>query len=69
MRRSEREITDTEEIQEILDECKTCHVAMRDGEEEYIVPLNYGYTLEDGVLTLFLYTPWFRDFLFFSQIF
>ncbi len=56
MRRSEREITETEEIRGILDKCKTCHVAMWDGEEEYIVPLNYGYTLEDGVLTLYFHS-------------
>lgn len=56
MRRSEREITDIEEIREILGDCKTCHVAMWDGDEEYIVPLNYGYTLEDDVLTLYFHS-------------
>lgn len=56
MRRSEREVTDTQEIRNILDACKTCHVAMQDREEAYIVPLNYGYTLEDGVLTLYFHS-------------
>ncbi len=56
MRRNELEVTDIGEICEILDKCKTCHVAMWDGEEEYIVPLNYGYTLEDGVLTLYFHS-------------
>ncbi len=56
MRRSEREVMDTEEIRKILGDCKTCHVAMWDGDEEYIVPLNYGYTLENGVLTLYFHS-------------
>ena len=56
MRRNDREVTDIRGICKILDECKTCHVAMRDEEEEYIVPLNYGYTLEGGVLTLYFHS-------------
>lgn len=56
MRRSEREVSDTEEIRNILDGCRTCYVAMRDKEEAYIVPLNYGYTLEGGVLTLYFHS-------------
>ena len=56
MRRKDREVTELAEIREILDLCKTCHVAMRDGEELYLVPLSYGYVLEDGVLTLYFHS-------------
>lgn len=53
--RREREITDIEEIKRILDESKIVHVGMCLGDEPYVVPMNYGYTLEEGVLTIYLH--------------
>ena len=53
--RREREITDIEEIIGILDRAKTAHIGMIDGARPYVVPMNYGYTLEDGKLTLYLH--------------
>ncbi len=53
MRRKDREVTDKNHIEEILKQCKTCHVAMVDNEKPYVVPLSYGYQiLEDGTLEL-----------------
>lgn len=52
MRRKDREVTDLNQIQKILDSCKTCHLAMVDNGQPYVVPLSYGYTLEGGLLTL-----------------
>ena len=51
----EREVTDPGEILEILDKSKVVHIAMVDGDEPYLVPMNYGYTMEDGKLTLYLH--------------
>ncbi len=51
----ERMITDKEKIKEILDRSKIVHLGMVDGDEPYIVPMNYGYTLEDDKLTLWLH--------------
>ena len=51
----EREVTDLQEILGILDKSKVVHVAMVDGDEPYLVPMNYGYTMEDGKLTLYLH--------------
>ncbi len=51
----ERMITDEQEIIRILDESKIVHVGMVDGDEPYVVPMNYGYTLEDGKLTVWLH--------------
>jgi len=53
--RREREITDPAKILEILDKGMIVHVAMVDGDEPYVVPMNYGYTMEDGKLTLYLH--------------
>lgn len=51
----EREVTDQAAILEILDKSKVVNVAMIDGDEPYLVPLNYGYTMEDGKLTLYVH--------------
>ena len=55
MTRRERQVTDPKAILEILDTCKVVHVAMIDGDEPYMVAMNYGYTMEDEKLTLYLH--------------
>jgi nitroimidazol reductase NimA-like FMN-containing flavoprotein (pyridoxamine 5'-phosphate oxidase superfamily) len=44
-----------EKILEILDKSKIVHVGMVDGDEPYVVPMNYGYTYEDEKLTIWLH--------------
>jgi len=53
--RRERQVTDLQEIIGILDRAKIVHVGMIDGDRPYVVPMNYGYTMEDGKLTLYLH--------------
>ncbi len=53
--RREREVTDLDEIIQILDKCMILHLGLVDGDEPYVVPLNYGYTMEDGKLTLYMH--------------
>ena len=56
MTRRERQITDMQEIRDILDRCKIVHVGLVDEDEPYVVPMNYGYTMEeDGALCLYLH--------------
>lgn len=55
MTRREREVTDPVAIREILDKCKIVHLAMVDEGKPYVVALNYGYTMEDGKLTLYMH--------------
>ncbi|MBE6541352.1 MAG: pyridoxamine 5'-phosphate oxidase family protein [Ruminococcaceae bacterium] len=56
MTRREREITDRQEILSILDRSKITHIGLVDGDEPYVVPMNYGYTMnEDGKLCLYLH--------------
>lgn len=55
MTRREQQVTDINEIIEILDKSKVVHVGMIDGDEPYVVPMNYGYVLEDGKLTIYLH--------------
>ena len=53
--RRERLITDREKVLEILDKAKVLHLGLVDGDEPYIVPMNYGYTFEDEKLTFWLH--------------
>lgn len=53
--RREQEITDINEIIRILDEAKIAHIGLVDGDEPYVVPMNYGYVMENGKLTIYLH--------------
>ncbi len=56
MTRREREVTERETILAILDRSMVVHIGLVDGDEPYVVPMNYGYTMtEDGKLTLYLH--------------
>ncbi len=55
MTRRERQVTDLQEIIKILDKSKVLHLGLVDGDEPYVVPMNYGYTMEDGKLTIYLH--------------
>ena len=55
MTRRERQVTDINEILKILDNSKVLHLGLVDGDEPYVVPMNYGYVFEDGKLVLYLH--------------
>lgn len=55
MTRREREVTDLTEINAILAKAKVLHLGLVDEGQPYIVPMNYGYTFEDGKLTLYMH--------------
>lgn len=52
MRRSEREITDLQEIERILAGGTVCRVAFSVDNQPYIVPLSYGYDSQERALYL-----------------
>lgn len=56
MTRRELEITDINEIENILKEALVLHLGLVDDGMPYIVPMNYGYTLDDGKLTIYLHS-------------
>lgn len=55
MRRSDREITDAGRIRDVIDGCTVCRIAFSSENGAYIVPLNFGYELENG-----RYVFWFH---------
>jgi nitroimidazol reductase NimA-like FMN-containing flavoprotein (pyridoxamine 5'-phosphate oxidase superfamily) len=57
MRRKDREVTEISGIEEILLQCKTCHVAMVDDGMPYVVPLSHGFRIVDGnILELYFHS-------------
>lgn len=48
MRRTDREITDGNKINKIIQSCHCCRLGLNDNGKVYIVPLNYGYSIEDN---------------------
>jgi nitroimidazol reductase NimA-like FMN-containing flavoprotein (pyridoxamine 5'-phosphate oxidase superfamily) len=56
MTKRELQITDEAGIRHILDEAKVLYLSMCDGDEPYVVPMNYGYCLEDGKLVIYLHS-------------
>ncbi len=56
MRRKDREITDMDQILDIVDGAKVLHLGMDGGDGyPYIVPLNYGYELLDGSIVFYMH--------------
>jgi len=56
MRNKANEVTDKDEILQILDNCERCRLGFSDGGVPYVIPINYGFTFgSDGELTLFFH--------------
>ena len=46
MRRKDREITDKQDILEVMRKCDVCRIALHNGDYPYVVPLNFGLQVE-----------------------
>ncbi len=55
MTRRERQIFDIDKILEILEKSKVLPLGLVDGDEPYVVPMNYGYTYENEKLIIWLH--------------
>ena len=55
MRRKDREITDLHKIEEILASAKYLHLGVFDDEYPYVVPLHYGYVIENEKLIFYVH--------------
>ena len=54
--RREREVTNPAQILDILNRAKIVHIGLVDGDEPYVLPMNYGYTMEEGKLVVYLHS-------------
>lgn len=55
MRRKDREITDAADIKEILMNSDVLRIALNNGTYPYILPVNFGFKMNDKQLTLFFH--------------
>ncbi len=55
MRRIDREITDEEELLEIIGRCDVLRLALNDEEVPYIIPLNFGMRIEKGKVIFYFH--------------
>ncbi|MDE5864849.1 MAG: pyridoxamine 5'-phosphate oxidase family protein [Lachnospiraceae bacterium] len=55
MRRSDREVTEFEDMIAIIKECDVCRLALNNGEYPYILPLNFGLAVVDNRIELYFH--------------
>ena len=55
MRRNDREIRDFDEILEVMKKCDVCRIAMQGSEYPYMIPLNFGMTVDGQQVTLYFH--------------
>lgn len=55
MRKAAREITDFQEIVEVLSRCDTVRLGISDGDAPYIVPLSFGYEIVNGKIAVYFH--------------
>lgn len=53
MRRNKREVTDTEELKQILDRCQIVRIGAMDHEGMFVVPVNFGYEWKEELRLYF----------------
>lgn len=56
MRRKDREITDSDKINEIISSCFCCRLGFCDSGTAYIVPLSFGFAEKSGVRTFYFHS-------------
>lgn len=55
MRKAQREITNLEEIADVLSRCDTIRIGINDAGLPYIVPLSFGYEILDGKIAVYFH--------------
>lgn len=55
MRRTDREVTEFNDIIAIMEKCDVCRVALNNDGYPYILPLNFGMEVRDNTITLYFH--------------
>ena len=55
MRRKDREITNLQEIIEIIKRCDVCRIALYDEDFPYIIPMNFGFAILETNIELYFH--------------
>lgn len=55
MRRKDREVTDFQAILDIIEQCRVCRLALHDENYPYLLPVNFGFEVQDGTVVLYFH--------------
>lgn len=55
MRRKDAQVTDVEKIKDILRNCEICRLGLSDGLYPYVVPVNFGFEINEEKLCLYFH--------------
>lgn len=55
MRKAQREITDQKDLLDVLQRCQTIRLGLNDTEYPYVVPLSFGWDLQNGQIVLYFH--------------
>lgn len=55
MRRKDREVTDFNQVKQIISECDTIRLGFQDGEYPYIVPMSFGYEIHNEQISFYVH--------------
>ena len=55
MRNAKREVKSIVDLLKIMNRCKICRISLMDGEMPYMIPISFGYTYKDAILTLYFH--------------
>ncbi len=55
MRRKDREVKEINDIIAIIKKCDVCRIALNDKEYPYILPLNFGMAVKNGIIELYFH--------------
>lgn len=56
MRRKDREVTDQNAIQKIIEDSKVLHLGLLDEDYPYVVPMHYGYEFQGETLIFYMHS-------------
>lgn len=56
MVRKDREVTDFNEIVDMLSRCKEVHLGMSKDNRPYVVPMNFGFEVKDGKVIIYVHS-------------
>lgn len=55
MRRTDREVTDLQNITTIISSCRILHLGLSDGQRVYVVPVNFAFEEKNGAFTFYFH--------------
>ncbi len=56
MRRKDREVVETKQLEEIINKCKIMHLGMIDRDTPYVLPINFSYEMKEDMFHFYFHS-------------